>query len=109
MASICRQLILHGLPLPSELIRTVKDYTFMDIIEADSKAKKNVITHLVGNTQWCGKARPLDEVTEYYVFWIEEDAKSPQIQARFCKKCGNYTFSNFRDTVYHTVLCRCLR
>jgi hypothetical protein len=106
MASIHRQLILHGLPLPSELIRMVKEYTFMDITEANSKKRKNVITHLFGHTLWCGKASPLEEVTDY-VFWINEDAKSPQIQARFCKKCGNYTFSNFRDTIYHTVVCRC--
>ena len=104
MVSIHRQLILHGLPLPSELIRCVKDYTFMDITEAESKRKKNVITHLFDHTLWCGKIRHEDELIGYFVFWIEEDAGSPQFQTMFCKKCGNYTFTKI---VNQKVKCQC--
>jgi hypothetical protein len=106
MASIHRQLILHGLPLPSELIRFIKDYTFMDITEADSKKKKNVVTNLFKNTLWSNKARPIysDSVAGDYVFWIEEDEGSPQIQNMFCEKCGNYTFAK---TMWNKVICKC--
>ena len=90
MASLHRQLILRGLPLPDEMIRAIKDYTFMDFVQSDSKNKKDFILRHIARTEWCGKARPGDEYTGDHVFWIEADPKCIQIQSCFCKKCGNY-------------------
>lgn len=90
MASIHRQLILQGLPLPNEMIRAIKDYTFMDFVQSDAKNKKDSIIHHIARTEWCGKARPGDEYQGDHVFWIEADPTCIQIQSSFCKKCGNY-------------------
>lgn len=90
MASLHRQLILQGLPLPDEMIRAIKDYTFMDFVQSGTKQKKNVITNLIKNTEWSGKERPYDMFTGDHVFWIEADPTCIQIQSSFCKKCGNY-------------------
>ena len=90
MASLHRQLILQGLPLPDEMIRAIKDYTFMDFVQSLAKHRKNVIIGLIKNTEWSGKERPYDIWTGDHVFWIETDPKCPQIQSCFCKKCGNY-------------------
>ena len=91
MASLHRQLILQGLPLPNEMIRAIKDYTFMDFIQSDSKNKKDSIMRHIARTEWCGKARPGDEYNGDTLFWLEEVPKSHQFQMTFCKKCGNYT------------------
>jgi hypothetical protein len=90
MASIHRQLILQGLPLPNEMIRAIKDYTFMDFVQSGAKNKKDSIIHHIARTEWCGKARPGDEYKGDHVFWIEADPTCIQIQSSFCKKCGNY-------------------
>jgi hypothetical protein len=90
MASLHRQLILQGLPLPSEMIRAIKDYTFMDFVQSDSKNKKDSIMRHIARTEWCGKARPADESVGDTVFWLDELPKGPQFQMNFCKKCGNY-------------------
>ncbi len=90
MASLHRQLILHGLPLPDEMIRAIKDYTFMDFVQSGAKERKNVITNLIKNTEWSGKERPYDMFTGDHVFWIEADPTCIQIQSSFCKTCGNY-------------------
>jgi hypothetical protein len=93
MASLYRQLILQGLPLPDEMIRAIKDYTFMDFVQSKTKERKNVIMQLIQNTEWSGKERPYDIWTGDHVFWIEADPTCAQIQSCFCKKCGNYKSS----------------
>lgn len=90
MASLHRQLILQGLPLPDEMIRAIKDYTFMDFVQSGAKNKKDFIIHHIARTEWCGKERPGDEYKGDHVFWIEADPTCIQIQSSFCKKCGNY-------------------
>jgi len=100
MASLHKQLILVGLPLPEELIRTIKDYTFMDIVMSDSKWKKDVIMRTIKQTVWCGRARPKDEDKGKLIFWIE--SSGPQFQRCFCKKCGQYAYSSI-DAI--TCLC----
>jgi hypothetical protein len=104
MASLHRQLILQGLPLPDEMIRAIKDYTFMDVVQSDSKNKKDFILRHVARTQWCGKARPMDECKGITLFWMEEFPEGPQFQMTFCCKCGNYK-SNMNPTYKTTCLC----
>jgi hypothetical protein len=104
MASLHRQLILQGLPLPSEMIRAIKDYTFMDFVQSKAKERKNVITQLIKNTEWSGKERPYDMFTGDHVFWIEADPTSIQIQSCFCKKCGNY---KIKRTYGYVTCCWC--
>jgi len=104
MASLHRQLILQGLPLPDEMIRAIKDYTFMDFVQSGTKQKKNVITNLIKNTEWSGKERPYDMFTGDHVFWIEADPTCVQFQSCFCKKCGNYKTSR---TPSRPTICLC--
>lgn len=94
MASLHKQLILSGLPIPEELIRIIKDYTFMDIVMSDSKWKKDVIMRTIKQTVWCGRARPYKGK---FIFWIESSSR--QFQCDFCKKCGNYTSASI-ETIY---------
>ena len=100
MASLHTQLILSGLPIPEELIRIIKDYTFLDIVSSDSKWKKDVIMRTIKNTIWCGRARPKDKKKGGFVFWIEGSCR--QFQCNFCKKCGGYTYSSIG-----TITCLC--
>ena len=97
MASLNKQLILSGLPIPEELIRIIKDYTFMDIVMSDSKWKKDVIMRTIKNTIWCGRARPKTQKKGVLIFWIEGSCR--QFQCDFCKKCGNYT-SESAESIY---------
>ena len=90
MSSLHKQLILHGLKIPSEIIRIIKDYTFMDTTMSNTKKHKNIALQLISVTQWSGKKRPQDEADGQTIFWIEEDIRSPQFQLRFCTTCGNY-------------------
>jgi hypothetical protein len=90
MTSLNKQLVMHGFPLPVELIRIIKDFTFMDTIMSQSKKKKNIITKMIFNTIWCGRARPQDEEDGLTLFWIEEDSQSRQFQPSFCKTCGDF-------------------
>ena len=85
-----KKLILSGLKVPSEIIRIIKDYTFMDTTMSKAKKNKNKLSHLISTTKWCGKKRPKDEDKGITVFWIEKDVRSPQFQMSFCKKCGDY-------------------
>ena len=85
-----KKLILSGLKVPSEIIRIIKDYTFMDTTMSKAKKNKNRLSHLIGTTKWCGKKRPKDEEKGVTLFWIEK-VNSRQFQMGFCKKCGNYT------------------
>ena len=100
MASLHKQLILNGLPIPEELIRIIKDYIFLDIVSSDSKWKKDVIMRAIKQTVWCGRARPKVEDKGKLIFWIE--SSGPQFQCDFCKKCGQYAYSSI-DAI--TCLC----
>ena len=104
MATIHRQLILQGLPLPNEMIRAIKDYTFMDFVQSDAKNKKDFILRHIATTQWCGAARLGDEYTGTTVFWVDELPQGPQFQMTFCKKCGNY--KDHKNVTYKTA-CWC--
>ena len=88
--SIDKQLILHGLPLPNDLICLIKDFTFMCFIMSTAKKRKDEIMRLINTTRWCGRARPDDIYTGVTLFWIEEDEWCHQFQQYFCKKCGDY-------------------
>lgn len=88
---IDKQLIIGSLPFPKEIIRIIKDYTFMDIIMYQSKKNKNIIIRFISNTIFSGKSNPENEEDLSYIFYIEEDCKCPQIQSHFCKRCGNFT------------------
>jgi hypothetical protein len=91
---------MRGLPIPEELIRIIKDYTFLDIVSSDSKWKKDVIIRLINKTIWCGRACPKNEDKGILIFWIE--GSGPQFQKCFCKKCGQYEFSPIG-----TITCLC--
>ena len=104
-----KKLILSGLKVPSEIIRIIKDYTFMDTTMSKAKKNKNRLTRLIGNTKWCGKKRPQDEENGLTMFYIEKDIRSPQLQIQFCKKCGDYvghTLIQF-ERRFDKVDCRC--
>ena len=104
-----KKLVLNGLNVPSEIIRIIKDYTFMDITMSNAKKNKNRLSHLIGTTKWCGKKRPQDEDKGLTVFWIEKSFRSPQFQIRFCKKCGDYisqTNLSFEGE-FDKVACHC--
>jgi hypothetical protein len=104
MASLHRQLILQGLPLPDEMIRAIKDYTFMDFVQSSAKNNKDFIIRHIDRTQWCGKARPADEHKGDTIFWLDELPKGPQFQMNFCKKCGNYK-SNMTPSIMTVCWC----
>jgi hypothetical protein len=104
-----KKLILSGLKVPLEIIRIIKDYTFMDITMSKTKKHKNRLAYLIGNTKWCGKKRPLDEENGLTLFWIQKDNRSPQFQIKFCTKCGDYighTLLQFEGQ-FDKVACRC--
>ncbi len=90
MSSLRKQLILEGLNVPSEIIRIIKDYTFMDTTMSATKQHKHVALCLISETQWSGKNHPRHEACGFTIFWIEEDNRCPQLQITFCTKCGNY-------------------
>lgn len=92
MVSLHKQLVLRGLPIPEELIRIIKDYTFLDIVSSDSKWKKDFIMRTIKQTLWCGRARPKTQKKGKLIFWIEGSCR--QFQCDFCKKCGNYEESS---------------
>lgn len=104
-----KQLILQGLNVPLEIIRIIKDYTFMDTTMSKAKKNKNRLSYLISTTKWCGKKRPQDEEKGLTVFWIENAFRSPQFQIRFCKKCGNYiSQTNIPfEGEFDKVACRC--
>jgi hypothetical protein len=106
MESFNKQLVINHLGLPREIIRIIKDYTFMDIIMSTSKNNKNNIINLINNTTWSSRSQPevLDEGV--YIFWIEEDQGSLQFQTLFCKKCGNYCLMNNLE-VQNNIICNC--
>ena len=109
MSSLQKQLVLQGLNTPTEIIRIIKDYTFMDVTMSKTKQHKNIALQLISVTQWSGKKRPQDEADGQTIFWIEEDIRSPQFQLRFCTRCGNYishTNIPFEDE-FDIVACRC--
>ena len=108
--SIDKQIVLHGLKIPIEIIRIIKDYAFMDTVMAKSKRQKNNIMQLIQNTKWSGKARPFEN-KNVYVFWIDEDERCSQFHMHFCNACGNYqdNITNYpsyegRDNI---LLCNC--
>ena len=71
------------------------------------KDAKDTIVQLINNTTWCGRCQPEDGEDGRCVFYIE-DRKSPQIQAMFCKKCGDYTNSNLKVVQrVDKVTCKC--
>lgn len=109
MSSINKQLVLHGLNVPLEIIHIIKDYAFMNITMSKSKKRKNVILRLISNTIWCGRSRPQDENEGAMVFWINEDDHGPQIQTTFCKKCGDYIIhgNSTDEEGLDRVACRC--
>ncbi len=107
--SFHKQLILQGLKVPSEIIRIIKDYTFMDVTMSNAKKHKDRLSQLIGTTKWCGKKRPLDEENGLTLFWIKKDIRSPQFQIRFCTKCGDYvghTLLHFEGQ-FDKVACLC--
>lgn len=109
MDSLQKQLILQGLKVPSEIIRIIKDYTFMDVTMSNAKKNKNVLSYLIGTTKWCGKTRPHYEENGIAIFWIQKDIRSPQFQLIFCKKCGDYVSHTRLDVEgqFDKVNCRC--
>ena len=88
--SLQKQLIMQCLKVPLEIIRIIKDYTFMDVTMSNTKKNKDRLSYLIGTTKWCGKKRPQDEENGITVFYINKDVRSPQFQIIFCKKCGDY-------------------
>lgn len=107
-----KQLIINQLLVPKEIISIIKDYTFMDIIMAQSKKNKNVIIRFISNTIFCGRACPQNEEDLSYIFYIEEDCNCPQIQSQFCKKCGNFTLYTTNNPYdkdrIDKVVCHCI-
>ncbi len=105
--SIDKQLILHRLPLPVELIRVIKEYTFMTIIMAQTKKRKDEIMILINTTIWCGRARPDDIYTGVTLFWIEQDERCHQFYQKYCKHCGNFCDSHNYIDIIDKIKCIC--
>ncbi len=104
-----KKLVLSGLKVPSEIIRIIKDYTFMDVTMSNAKKNKDRLSYLIGTTKWCGNKRPQDEENGLTMFWIKKDIRSPQFQIRFCTKCGDYighTLLHFEGQ-FDKVACLC--
>ena len=104
-----KKLVLSGLKVPLEIIRIIKDYTFMDVTMSNTKKHKKRLAYLIGTTKWCGNKRQQDEENGLTMFWINKDIRSPQFQIRFCIKCGDYkehTRVQFEGQ-FDTVACLC--
>ena len=109
MDPLQKQLIMQGLKLPLEIIRIIKDYTFMDFTMSNAKKNKNRLSYLIGTTKWCGKTRPHYEENGIAIFWIQKDIRSPQFQLIFCTKCGDYLAHTklLFEGQFDKVACRC--
>jgi hypothetical protein len=105
--SIHKQLVLHGLPLPTDIINLIKDFTFMCFIMANAKKRKDVIIRLINSTIWCGRARPDDEYISITLFWIEEDTQCSQFYQKYCKNCGNFCDSHNYMDIINNIKCIC--
>jgi hypothetical protein len=107
MSSFNKQLAVNQIGLPREIIRIIKDYTFMDTVMSNSKQNKNMIMDLIKTTTWCGRASPevLDE--GFLMFWLDE-IDSLQFQIKFCKKCGDYiNLSTNNEDIQNNIMCNC--
>ena len=110
MSCFEKQIVLHGLYLPKDVIQVIKDFAFTDTSSSTRKKKNAIMRHII-NSLWCGRARPRDVDDGRLILWFEDDGFCPQFAIEFCKKCGNYNQSH---TNYpHSgramkVLCTCL-
>jgi hypothetical protein len=93
---MARQQVMQLLPLPRELIRLIKDYTFpyKDYILA--RRQYNLILDIIKGTPYKGNISP-----DRLWFW-SENVRDEQFQIDFCTVCGNY-----RDYMNTNVPCTC--
>lgn len=99
MTLITKQLLIHQFDFPKEVLNIIKEFAFYDIIQ-NTKKNKNKIISSINSTKWSGKCDFDDSV---WHFWIEDDPSSSQLQANFCKNCGDY--ASFYENI--KFVCRC--
>lgn len=91
MSTFQKQLIIHRIPLPKELICIIKDYAFIDIT---TKLKKDIIMYLINTSIWVGRCMTTYNLSGgIFVFCINSyktDKSLARFGTTFCIKCGNY-------------------
>ena len=106
MSTFEKQLVIHSLPFPKEIIIIINDFIFKDITSS-SREKKNVIINLINTTTFSGKYNNSYLEEQRLIFWIEQDDNSKQFQITFCNICGNYIPFFLNDGTSDKVLCNC--
>jgi|LauGreDrversion4_2_1035121.scaffolds.fasta_scaffold11947_6 hypothetical protein len=81
-----KQNVLQLLPLPRELIRLVKEYTYYHKDYILARQRYNQIIHVMNQTICKGQ----DEEYPYSFWFWSQDSEDPQFQINFCMTCGNY-------------------
>lgn len=105
---------VHQLALPTDIIRVIKGYAFVNRIIYKSEKIKNNILQLIKETYYSGVnfQRIAENGEQYfimedcYLFWINEDDKCPQFQSIFCNSCGNY--KSLHEHMSEQSCCLCL-
>ena len=106
MSSFNKQMVIHQMNLPIEIVRIIKDYTFMDTIMSNSKNNKNFVMQLIKNTSWSGRASPENLDEGFLIFWLDA-INSLQFQIKFCKKCGDYINLSVDHDIQDNIMCNC--
>lgn len=94
-----RQCVLQMLPLPSELISIIKDYSFYTKIEKLARDRMKKIMKIIKHS--FHKKINMDS----FIFWSHH-RKDPQFQIVFCS-CGNYALFNTRISRTNKHVCQC--
>lgn len=104
MTTISKQLLINEFHLPGEIINIIKDFTFYNIIDK-TKKNKNKIISLINTTIWSPISYTMMELRDIsYIFWLENDNTKYQYQCDFCTICGDYLYTNTKET---NVICKC--
>ncbi len=85
--SVLKQLLLGALQLPSEMIHTIKEFAWMDVMILAKLRKSRIIKEICTSTDTSVYLSDPDT----HIFWICNERY--QFQSYFCK-CGNYIASN---------------
>jgi hypothetical protein len=101
--SIVKQLMINRLALPVEIRDIVKSFAFYDTKVYQSMERKGIVCGLIRNTYWSRKKESINDLDGCWCFWIEEDPRFPQLQARNCIKCGGYCLHQDEYIVHPSV------
>ena len=101
--SVLKQLCIHRMDLPEEILDIIKSYTFNDMVTVQKRRKDAILT-LIETMPWSYRNNDINPYNRC-TFWIESDDKCPQYQMDFCRNCGNYKY--YCSHEYAKIECNC--